>query len=173
MSDTNAARITAIHQRLNRHPKTPILGHGTLPETPELGLELSNLGERLYRSARFSDAEPLMRRALAIDEQSYGPHHLTFAIRLDNLAILLNDTDRREEAAPLYRRALLIRLCSFAGVPGVHSDVRVGVRNYVIASQEMGLAEDVWMPRLLEIFQQAGVSEEKMKEIIDAVLGKS
>ena len=143
------------------------------PHHPDVAVALNNLAGLLASTNHLAEAEPLNRRALAIAEQSYGPHHPTVATALNNLAILLNDTDRREEAAPLCRRALLIRLCSFAGVPGVHSHVRDGVRNYVIASQEMGLAKDVWMPKLFEIFQEAGVSEEKMKEIIDAVLEKS
>jgi Tetratricopeptide repeat len=47
-----------------------------------------------------------MRRALAIGEKSFGPDHLTVAIRLNNLADLLRVTNRFTEAEPLYRRAL-------------------------------------------------------------------
>ncbi|MCH8852647.1 MAG: tetratricopeptide repeat protein, partial [Planctomycetes bacterium] len=53
-------------------------------------------------------AEPLMRRALAIDEQSYGAEHPNVAIRLNNLAQLLQATNRLAEAEPLMRRALAI-----------------------------------------------------------------
>ena len=49
-----------------------------------------------------------MRRALAIDEQSYGPDHPNVAIRLNNLALLFQDTNRLAEAEPLMRRALAI-----------------------------------------------------------------
>ena len=49
-----------------------------------------------------------MRRALAIDEKSYGPDHPNVAIRLNNLAMLLQDTNRLAEAEPLMRRALAI-----------------------------------------------------------------
>jgi tetratricopeptide (TPR) repeat protein len=50
----------------------------------------------------------LLRRALAIDEKSFGPEHPTAAIYLNNLAQLLNATKRFEEAEPLLRRALAI-----------------------------------------------------------------
>ena len=49
-----------------------------------------------------------MRRALAIDETSFGRHHPNVAIRLNNLAQLLQATNRLAEAEPLMRRALTI-----------------------------------------------------------------
>ena len=59
------------------------------------------------------EAEPLYRRALAIDEASYGPDHPNVAIRLNNLAGLLQATNRLGEAEPLYRRALAIDEASY------------------------------------------------------------
>ena len=59
---------------------------------------------------RLAEAEPLYRRALAIDEASYGPDHPDVAIRLNNLAVLLQATNRLAEAEPLYRRAVEILL---------------------------------------------------------------
>ena len=55
-----------------------------------------------------AEAEPLYRRALAIDERSYGPDHPDVARALNNLAELLQATNRLAEAEPLYRRALAI-----------------------------------------------------------------
>ena len=57
---------------------------------------------------RLSEAEPLIRRALAIDESSYGMEHPAVARDLNNLAQLLVDTNRLAEAEPLMRRALAI-----------------------------------------------------------------
>ncbi len=54
-----------------------------------------------------------MRRALAIDEHSFGPEHPNVAIRLNNLAQLLQATNRLAEAEPLMRRALAIDEQSF------------------------------------------------------------
>ena len=69
---------------------------------------MNNLGLYLYSRARYKKAEPLMRRAIAIDEASYGPEHPNVAIDLNNLAILLKVTNRLKEAEPLMRRALAI-----------------------------------------------------------------
>ncbi len=70
--------------------------------------DLNNLALLLQATNRLAEAEPLMRRALAIDEKSYGPDHPDVAIRLNNLAGLLQDTNRPAEAEPLMRRALAI-----------------------------------------------------------------
>ncbi|MFM7865821.1 MAG: tetratricopeptide repeat protein, partial [Planctomycetaceae bacterium] len=74
---------------------------------------MNEFGLHLHARADFADAEPLYRRALSIDETSYGPNHPTVAIRLNNLAELLRVTNRRSEAEPLYRRALSISATSY------------------------------------------------------------
>ena len=43
----------------------------------------------LQATNRLAEAEPLYRRALAIDEKSYGPDHPDVARDLNNLAGLL------------------------------------------------------------------------------------
>jgi tetratricopeptide (TPR) repeat protein len=70
--------------------------------------DLNNLAQLLQATNRPAEAEALMRRALAIDEQGYGPHHPHVGIRLNNLAYLLQATNRLAEAEPLMRRALAI-----------------------------------------------------------------
>jgi tetratricopeptide (TPR) repeat protein len=62
----------------------------------------------LRTTDRLAEAEPLCRRALAIDEQSYGAEHSNVAHDLNNLAQLLQDTSRVAEVEPIYRRALAI-----------------------------------------------------------------
>ena len=69
---------------------------------------MNNVAQLLIAKAQYSAAEPLMRRALAIDEQSYGPDHPNVATDLNNLALLLQATNRLAEAEPLTRRALAI-----------------------------------------------------------------
>ena len=54
-----------------------------------------------------------MRRALAINEASYGNDHPDVATCLNNLATLLQDTNRPGEAEPLMRRALAIDEASY------------------------------------------------------------
>jgi hypothetical protein len=59
-------------------------------------------------SSWLGEAEPLLRRALAIAEASLGSDHPKVALGLNNLARLLQDTNRFAEAEPLMRRALVI-----------------------------------------------------------------
>ena len=76
----------------------------------------------LQSHARYSEAEPLFRRALRIDEASRDPDHSSISARLNNLAELLRDTNRLAEAEPLYRRSLAIAEANplrwlFGGLP--------------------------------------------------------
>ena len=66
-----------------------------------MAIRLNNLAQLLQDTNRLAEAEPLMRRALAIDETSFGPDHPNVAIGLNNLAQLLQDTNRLAEAEPL------------------------------------------------------------------------
>ena len=54
-----------------------------------------------------------MRRALGIDEASFGASHPNVAIQINNLAGLLHATNRLDEAEPLLRRALAIDEASY------------------------------------------------------------
>jgi len=69
---------------------------------------LIRTGYYLHGRARFNEAEPLYRRAVAISEEVYKPDHPELATYLNNLAQLLKATNRLAEAEPLYRRALAI-----------------------------------------------------------------
>ena len=78
-------------------------------ETTTVSYAANQLAAFLYsRAALHAEAEPLMRRALKIDEDSYGENHPFVAIRLNNLAWLLKKTNRQTEAEPFMRRALKI-----------------------------------------------------------------
>jgi tetratricopeptide (TPR) repeat protein len=63
---------------------------------------------QLQATNRLSEAEPLIRRALAIDEASLGPAHPAVARDLSNLASLLKFEGRIWDAEPLVNRALAI-----------------------------------------------------------------
>ncbi|MDQ0290537.1 tetratricopeptide repeat protein [Oligosphaera ethanolica] len=78
-------------------------------ETTAISYAANQLAHFLaFRAALHAEAEPLMRRALKIDEQSYGENHPSVARGLSNLAGLLQATSRLAEAEPLMRRALEI-----------------------------------------------------------------
>jgi hypothetical protein len=56
----------------------------------------------LYRvQGRHADAEPLYKRALAIEEKAHGPSHPDVATLLDNLADLYERERRSADAEPL------------------------------------------------------------------------
>ena len=57
---------------------------------------------------RYAEAEPLYKRALAIQEKALGPDHPDVATALNNLAVLYRHQGRYAEAEPLYKRALAI-----------------------------------------------------------------
>ena len=67
-----------------------------------------------------------MRRALAINEKSFGAEHPKVAIALNNLASLLQATNRLAEAEPLMRRALAIDEKSFGTE---HPNVAIRLNN--------------------------------------------
>ena len=91
-----------------------------------LGRLCTEYGLWLYNQARHISAEPMMRRALKIYEQSFGPDHPKVATGLSNLASLLWSTNRLSEAEPFMRRALQIDELSFG--PD-HPEVAVDLNN--------------------------------------------
>ena len=64
-------------------------GVATAPTTPTSPATLNNLAGLLRATNRLAEAEPLYRRALAIDEASGGADHPNVATTLNNLAVLL------------------------------------------------------------------------------------
>ena len=93
---------------------------------------LNNLAQLLQDTKRLAEAEaePLMRRALAIDEARYGAEHPNVAICLNNLAGLLKYTNRLAEAEPLVHRAVEILLGFFVSTGHHHPNEAQGLANY-------------------------------------------
>jgi tetratricopeptide (TPR) repeat protein len=112
------------------------------------------LGLLYYDTNRLAAAEPLFRRALAIDEQAYGANHPSVAIRLNNLAQLLQATNRLAQAEPLMRRALAIDEQAYGAA---HPDVARDLNNLARLLQDtnrLAQAEPL-MRRALAIDEQA------------------
>jgi CHAT domain-containing protein/Tfp pilus assembly protein PilF len=64
----------------------------------------------LYRiQGRYSEAELLYQRSLAILEKAFGTEHPNVAQSLNNLAALYDSQGRYNQAEPLYQRSLAIR----------------------------------------------------------------
>jgi tetratricopeptide (TPR) repeat protein len=105
---------------------------------------MSQLGVLLQSKARYVEAEPMYRRALAIDEASYGSGHPNVASNLNNLAMLLKATNRLSEAEPLYRRALAIDEASYGlDHPTVATDLN-NLAGLLRATNRLGEAEPMY-----------------------------
>ena len=130
-----------------------------LAATPdEEAVALNDLAGLLLETNRLSEAEPLMRRALAIDERTYGTEHRNVARDLNNLAGLLLETNRLSEAEPLMRRALAIDKQSYgAEHPNVARDLN-NVAGLLDGTKRPWEAEPL-MRRALAIHEQCFGSE--------------
>jgi tetratricopeptide (TPR) repeat protein len=78
------------------------------PDNPGFAKSLNNLAFLYGQQSRYSDAEPLFKRALAIGEKALGPDHPDVGPLLNNLAGLYNGQGRYADAEPLFKRALAI-----------------------------------------------------------------
>ncbi len=69
---------------------------------------MNRLAQLRFAKYLLGDAEPLMRRALEIDERTFGKGHPNVARDLNDLGLLLLVTNRLSEAEPLMRSAVTI-----------------------------------------------------------------
>jgi tetratricopeptide (TPR) repeat protein len=97
-----------IYKPLESHLSSLISHADKLDISSPTGHLRAGLGIYLKTLARFKEAESLMRRALEIDEKSFGKDHPNASSDLNNLAALYQATNRLAEAEPLIRRALEI-----------------------------------------------------------------
>ncbi len=101
--DTHISAIIAFTKRLWR-------AISAIPKAVAgpLATQINNLATFYQNQARFYEAEPLMKRALKIDEASLGKTHPDVARDLNNLAMLYKATNRLKEAEPLLQRVVKI-----------------------------------------------------------------
>ncbi len=116
-------------------------------------LLMSKLAALLFTKAMYAEAETLMRRALAIDKQSYGAEHPDVAIDLNNLASLLMATNRLDEAEPLMRRALTIDEQCY-GVEHLKVAIRLNNLAQVLKAMNDLVEVEPMMRRALSINEQ-------------------
>jgi tetratricopeptide (TPR) repeat protein len=107
----------------------------TLSEAASL---LSTAGEYLHARARYSEAEPLLERVLAICEQQLGAKHPGTVGSLNNLAALYYSQGKYKQAEPLYERALTI------------CEQQLGAEHPDIASSLNGIAAIYYSQRKFE-----------------------
>jgi len=119
-------RTWPVWDRLRSHAALVVKyadGAGIAHPTARL---MSQLATLLNAKALHIEAEPLIRRALKINEDYFGPQHPDVTVCLNNLAQLLQATDLLAEAEPLMRRALQIDEDSFGPK---HSQVSIDLNN--------------------------------------------
>ncbi len=85
--------------------KEKVLG----PDHPRVATSLNNLAALYQAQGRYTEAEPLYKRALAIRKKVLGPEHPTVAQALENYAALLRETGHPQDAAIMAARAKAIR----------------------------------------------------------------
>lgn len=71
--------------------------------------KINTLAGLYVDQGQYAQAEPLFRRALAINEKSLGPDHPAVAKSVNSLAVLYTNQGQYTQAEPLYKRALAIR----------------------------------------------------------------
>jgi tetratricopeptide (TPR) repeat protein len=86
---------------------------GALPSddisAARISLLCFNVAKYLQGVARYSEAEPLLQRSLAIYEKTVGPDHPDTSATLHELARLYQAQGRYSEAEPLLQRSLAIK----------------------------------------------------------------
>jgi tetratricopeptide (TPR) repeat protein len=79
------------------------------PPAGDLAIYLHEVADFYFLNANYVGAEPLFRRALAINEKVLGPEHLNTTLNLNRLANVLFRKGDNAGAEPIYHRAL--RVC--------------------------------------------------------------
>ena len=111
-----------------------------------------------------------MRRALDIDEKSYGPQHPNLARDLNNLAQLLQATNRLSEAEPLFERCVVshLKFCLLTG--NLHPSLRTVFENYLGFLTKMALSGDEISKRVWALGTEAGFDDEGYQRVLEQVL---
>ncbi len=118
-----------------RYRESAVAFQRCLQIRPDDTTVLNNTALSLKEGGDYAGAEPLFRRALALDEKAQGPDHPTVATELNNLAELLREKGDYAGAERLYRRALSIREKTL-GLD--HPDVATSLNNLALLLYSKG-----------------------------------
>jgi tetratricopeptide (TPR) repeat protein len=130
---------------------------------------LNDLGLLLMTKAQHAEAEPLYRRALAIDEAGFGAEHPRVAIELNNLAQLLQATNRLTEAEPLMRQSLVIFLLFFRQTGYANPHLGAAFTNYRDLLGALSLDADEVRQRIGSLGSEAGLGEEAYRRLLEGL----
>jgi len=84
-----------------------------MPEPREARSIIEN-AEQAAAAGNYSSAEELLREAVALQEQTLGPHHPDLANTLNNLGVVCEITDNPIDAEHYFRRAYTIATATLA-----------------------------------------------------------
>jgi tetratricopeptide (TPR) repeat protein len=124
------------------------------PDAQETAAALDNLALTYKYFARYTEAEPLVRRAIEIDEKTLGKDHPDVARDYNDLAALFERQGKYAEAEPLYRRAIEI---DEKALGKDHPDVAGRYNNLAVLLEDQGKyaeAEPLYR-RAIEIDEKA------------------
>ena len=129
---------------------------------------MNNLAIVLQDTGRIEEAEPLMRRALQIDEATFGDQHPEVATVLNNLANLLKESDRIEEAEPMARRALEIAKTAFNDQHPTVATISISLAQILTKTSQFSEAE-LLLQRSLNILclfaQKSGYEHRQFQQV--------
>ena len=118
-------------------------------EAPRLTTSLNDLGALYRAQGKYAEAEPLLKRSLAILEKALRREHPDVAQSLNNLALLYDAQGRYAKAEPLSKRSLAIWEKALG--PD-HPNIAKNLENYADLLRETGRGNEV-----LEMIARAGL----------------
>ncbi|HNG36576.1 MAG TPA: tetratricopeptide repeat protein [Nitrosomonas sp.] len=134
--------------------------------TPTVRL-FNQLGVMYLTKSLYDKAEPLMCRALEIDEKSFGAYHPNVAVDLSNLAQLLQTTNRLSEAEPLMLRALKIDEKNFGAD---HPNVAIRLSNLALllkATNRLSEAESLMRRAVIGFIRSLGTTHPNSQVVLN------
>ncbi len=140
-----------------------LLGRLKVNDSPDVANSLGRLAGLYYEQGRYSDAEPLFVRALAISEQQLGANHANTATSLNNLALLYESIGRYSDAETLYVRALTI---SEQQLGANHENTATSLNNLALLYKSIGRyndAEPLYVHAISILEQQLGADHPNTK----------
>ena len=121
-----------------------LLDEASLADQPLVEAGVRNtIGLTLRGLARYDDAEPHLRKSLAIFRAALPAGHPNIATGLQNLAVVLKDQDKLAEAETLHREAVEMRRAAVpAGLPQLAAALNQ-LANLLLAQNKYAEAESV------------------------------
>jgi len=115
---------------------------------------MADLGSFLQARALYSEAELLMKRAIALSDRASGDKSKEMGSFLNNFVTLLRETGRRSEAEAIMRRSL--EIAELVDRP----NISVRLSNLVVLLFEMGRVPEAepFARRALELAEQQGTN---------------